>query len=130
MKPFLKQVVTLITALGVCGLATAETRVDEVWTCDVNDGKSMEDVRSANSKWVKFTNANVSGGGITSHIVTAMIGNVKKGRFLYVDSFPNLSSWTAAKSALEDNDQGKAIEAELNAAANCSENRLYSAEQS
>lgn len=90
----------------------------------------MDEVRSANSKWVKFVSANVEGGDIMSHIVTSIVGNAKQGHFLYVDSFPSLTSWSNAQSVLEKNAEGEAIEAELDEVADCSENRLYSAEQS
>lgn len=116
--------------MGIRVASGADPRVDEVWTCKVNAGKSMDDVRAANSKWVKYINAHVKGGDISSSVVTPIVGKVEQGTFLYVDSFPNLESWTAAKPALDKTDEGKAIDAELNAAAACSENRLYSSEAS
>lgn len=90
----------------------------------------MDDVRAANSKWVKFMNANVAGGEIGSSIVTTVVGNATSGHFLYVDTFPNLASWSVAKKATEGNDEGEAIDAELEEVADCSDNRLYSAEES
>ncbi len=90
----------------------------------------MDDVRAANSKWVKFMNANVEGGEIGSSIVTTVVGNATSGYFLYVDTFPSLESWSTAKSATEGNDEGEAIDAELGEVADCSENRLYSSEES
>ena len=90
----------------------------------------MDDVRAANLRWVKFINANVDGGGITSHIITSVVGNASTGSFGYVDSFPSLESWTAAKSATEGNEEGVAIDEALGEAAECSENRLYEAEES
>lgn len=90
----------------------------------------MDDVRAANSKWVKFMNANVDGGGITSHVITSVVGNASTGNFDFVDSFPTLASWAAAKSATEGNKEGEAIDAALGEAADCSENRLYEAEES
>ena len=90
----------------------------------------MDDVRAANSKWVKFMNANVEGGEIGSSIVTTVVGNATDGHFLYVDTFPNLEAWATAKKATEGNDEGEAIDAELAEVADCSENRLYSAEES
>ncbi len=130
MKSILEKLLTLIAVLGMCATAIADPRIEEVWTCDISDGKTMDDVRAANSKWVVFINANVGGGDITSHIVTAIVGNTKTGHFLYLDSFPSLASWSVAKSALDGNEEGEAIDAELNEAASCPENRLYSSEES
>ena len=89
----------------------------------------MDDVRAANSRWVKFMNANVDR-GITSHIITNVVGNASTGSFGYVDSFPTLESWSEAKSATEGNKEGEAIDEALGEAAECSENRLYEAEES
>ncbi len=129
MKLILIKSIALIAMLGIWATASADTSYREVWTCKINEGKTMDDVRAANSKWVKFMNANVDG-GITSHIVTSIVGNATPGNFVYVDSLPSLEVWTATKSALEGNEEGEAIEAELNEAAVCSENRLLEAEES
>jgi hypothetical protein len=130
MKSILVQMITLIAMLGIWATASADTSFREVWTCNVNEGKTIDDVRAANSRWVKFINANVDGGGITSHIITSVVGNASTGSFGYVDSFPSLESWTAAKSATDGNEEGEAIDEALGEAAECSENRLYEAEES
>jgi hypothetical protein len=130
MKSNLLQLITLSLALSFCAAATADTSINEVFTCQLEEGKTMDDVRAANSKWVKFMNANVKGGEIGSSIVTSVVGNAASGHFLYVDSFPNLESWSVAKKATEGDDEGEAIDAELGEVADCSDNRLYSAEES
>lgn len=129
MKLNLARAFTVIMLLATCAAANAD-RIEEVWICKVNDGKSMDDVNAANSKWVKFVNANVKGGDIASSVVTPVVGDIATGTFIYVDSFPSLESWAASRPALEMNDEGKAIDAELNAAATCSENQLYSSKKS
>lgn len=130
MKSVLIRVLTLIAAVGIAVSASADSRINEVWTCSVADDKDMDDVRAANSKWVQFINSSVEGGGITSHIITSVVGNQSPGNFGYVDSFPTLESWTAAKSATEGNEEGEAIDADLGEVADCSKNSLYEAEES
>lgn len=130
MKLILIKSTTLIAMLGIWATASADSSYREVWTCKLNEGKTMDDVRTANSKWVKFINANVDGGGITSHIITGVVGNTAPGKFGYVDSFPSLESWAAAKSATEGNEEGQAIDAELGEVADCTENMLIEAEES
>ena len=90
----------------------------------------MDDVRAANSNWVKFMNANVDGGGMGSNIVTSRVGNAERGHFKYVDSFPSLESWAEADSATDGSKEGEAIDAALQDAASWSENRLYEVEAS
>jgi hypothetical protein len=130
VKSNLLQLITLTAALGFCATATADTTINEVFTCQLKEGKTMDDVRAANSKWVKFMNANVAGGNIGSSIATNVVGNATSGYFLYVDTFPSLESWSTAKSATEGDDEGEAIDAELGEVADCSDNRLYSSEES
>ncbi len=130
MKLSLAKSIALTGLLAIGVMAIADSSYREVWSCNVKEGKSMDDVRAANSRWVKFINANVDGGGITSHIVTSVVGNATEGKFTYVDSFPTLESWAAAKSATEGNEEGEAIDEALGEAAECSENRLLEAEES
>jgi hypothetical protein len=104
-----------------------EERIVEVWTCTLNEGQTQEDVQTSNSRWVAFMNAQVEGGDIRSYVLTSIVGNT--GEFLYVDSFPNMPAWSAAKAATE-TDEGQAIEAELNEDATCSSNTLHQSTQS
>ena len=101
-----------------------------VHTCKINEGKTMDDVRVANSKWVVFMNKNVTGGGITSHITTIVVGDSTPRKFGYVDSLPSLESWTATIAMAESTAEGMAIDEELQESATCTENQLHKAEES
>ena len=129
MKSILVKTMALITMLGIWATANADD-YRMVSTCKLKEGKTMDDIRVANSKWVVFMNENVEGGGITSHITTSIVGDPTPGKFGYVDSFPSLESWTATVAAIESIAEGVAIDEELNEAADCTENRLYKAEES
>ncbi len=118
--PLLGAFVTLVT-LFLSGIATADS-IAETWTCEVKEGKSIEDVQATNSKWLKWINAHVEGGGITSSIGTAVVGNIET--FIFVDTYPNLATWAAAKDVL-DSDEGDEIEDLFEDVSECSENRLW-----
>jgi hypothetical protein len=92
----------------------------------IEDGKTIDDVQAANGKWLKYINENVEGGDIRSYVLTPIVG--KQGVFTYVDSYPNLASWTAGQ-ALE-GDEMTAINDELNEVATCSKNTLHRSEPS
>lgn len=130
MKMILSNVTLTCAAIGICGFAYADTTIDEIFTCQLNEGKTMNDVREVNRRWVKFMNANVEGGNISGNIVTTIVGDLTPGRFLFVDSFPSLESWTAAKSATTGNAEGEAIDAAFGAITTCTESGLYSSESS
>ena len=119
-----------IAVLFVWATANAqetEERIVEVWTCTLNDGETQEDVQTSNARWVAFMNAQVAGGDIRSYVLTPIVGNA--GEFLYVDSFPDMEAWAAAKEATQ-TDEGQAIEAELNEDATCTANTLHRSAES
>ena len=90
----------------------------------------MDDVRVANSAWVVFVNANVEGGNISSTILTPIVGDIQAGRFIYADDYPSIESWSAARDAIDNTEEGKAIGAALDAAGTCPNNSLHTAEDS
>ncbi len=98
MKKLLSGAFVAVVTLCLSGIATADS-IAETWTCEVKEGKSIEDVQATNSKWLKWNNAHVEGGGITSSIGTTVVGNNEI--FIFVDTYPNLATWAAAKDALD-----------------------------
>ncbi len=119
-------VTTLSAAMAFCATATANTHIEEVWDCTVLEGSTMTQVNAINANWVKYVNKNVKGGGINSRSVTPLVGDM--GTFIFVDSFPNLSSWADAKEAMKSS-EGQKIEAELEGVSKCTSNRLYTSTQ-
>ena len=67
----------------------------------------------------------MDGGGITSSVGTTIVGNNKV--FIFVDSYPNLATWAAAKNAL-DSDVGQEVEGLFGDVSECSDNRLWKVE--
>lgn len=127
MKTSIAKILTLVFMLGIWGTAAADT-VRVVWICSVNDGKTMDDVRAANSAWVKYMHENVDD-GISSTILTPIIGNTSAGRFIYADDFPNMTVWNESREA-EESDEGGAIMQALGEAAACDSSTMHSAEES
>ena len=110
-----------VAGLGISGLATADS-FSSVYTCKLKDDVEMEDVQKANSKWLKFVNANVAGGGITSSVGTAVVGNFEN--FIFVDTFPSLAAWAATQELL-DSDAGDEIDGLFEDLSDCSKNSLW-----
>ena len=110
-----------VLAMGVSGLASADSFAN-VYTCKLKDDVEMEAVQAANSKWLKFVNANVEGGGITSSIGTAVVGDNEV--FIFIDTYPSLSSW-AATAELLDSDAADEIDGIFEDLNECSKNSLW-----
>ncbi len=128
MKAQLVKILSVFLVLCIWGTAVADSTVRVVWTCSVQDGKTMDDVRASNSAWVRFMHANVDD-AISSAILTPVIGNVEAGRFIFADDFPSYDVWNQAREAIE-TDEGQAIDAAINEATTCDNSSLYSAEES
>jgi hypothetical protein len=125
MKSYLaKMIVPLCIVL--CATAHAEERVVEVWTCTMNEGHSLDEVKSENANWLEFVNRTVDGGGIISYVVSPLVGT--QGQFMYVDSLPSMDAWIAMKAALS-TEEGVAIEAALAEVASCDSNSLHISEE-
>jgi len=129
MQSILLKTMALSVILGTCVASNADD-YRMVITCAINEGKTMDDVRAANSKWVAFMNENVEGGGITSHITTVVVGDLTNGKFGYVDTYPSLESWTATRTLTESTAEGIAIDEELQESASCTASQLQKAEES
>jgi hypothetical protein len=128
MKSLMKGALVCLVSTITAGMAFAEDRVVVIWECDINDGKTLEDVKSDNGKWVRYVNKAAGGGDIRSFVTTTIIGN-NTADFMYLDSYPNLEAWTATQKALEEG-EGVAIEQALEADASCTSSSLLNAEES
>lgn len=104
----------------------AESRVVEVWQCELKDGKTAAEVQAANRKWLEFVNSKVKGGGVQGYMMTAVVGHFDG--FVFADSYPSMDAWVATKAALK-TPEGVATEEALNALAECSSNALYNSEE-
>jgi hypothetical protein len=83
---------------------------------------TIANAQAINAKWLAFMKANVSE-DITSVAAIVLVG--KSDEFRYVDTYPDLATWAAAKAALE-TDEGKAVQGGFEGVIECDENKLYS----
>lgn len=121
MKKLLSVTSVALVSLCLSGIATADS-IAETFTCKVEEGQKIEDVQAKNSIWLKWINEHVDGGGITSAVGTAVVGN--SDTFIFVDTYPDLATWAAAKDAL-DSAAAEELEELFDDVSDCSENRLW-----
>lgn len=128
MKTLSTTVLLSFFLISTTGFSMPDDRIVEVWECTMKEGKTMEAIHAANTKWVAFMNANVEG-GVRSYVMAPKVGEREERGFMFVDSFPSLQAWAAADAAIE-SEEGKAIQAEINALVDCSKNALYTSKES
>jgi len=105
------------------GLADAgDVRIVEMWQCELKEGQKMEDVKANNTKWLALTRKEAASDDVRSYALSTVVGDLTK--FVFVDTFPDMAAWSAAKSAAE-SDEGKAIEAAFENLMECTKNRLF-----
>ena len=105
------------------GLADAgDVRIIEMWQCELKEGQKMEDVKANNTKWLAMTRKAAASDDVRSYALSTVVGDLTK--FVFVDTFPDMAAWSAAKSA-EKSDAGDAIEAAFEELMECTKNRLY-----
>ena len=116
------------TFLGVSPAhADGHERIAEIWSCKLNEGKTIEEVKALNSDWVKLNNQDVEG-EIRSYVLTSLVGGSES--FHFVDSFPSLEAWAATKERMDSTEEGQALDAEFEKLAKCSKNSLHRSERS
>lgn len=120
MSKIIYRTIVTLTALGLSSIAAADT-FSEVWTCTLEDEKTVEDVQAANSKWLAYVHENISE-DITSSVIVAVVGHIEG--FLFVDTYPDLATWSNTKTRL-DSDEADEIDNLFEGISTCSENSLY-----
>ncbi|NQV87352.1 MAG: hypothetical protein HQ492_09790 [Woeseiaceae bacterium] len=95
--------------------------VSEVFTCELQEGKTLEDAQAVNKNWLAWMRANVNK-EVSSMAATSVVGDSDS--FLYVDTYPDLATWAAGKAKLE-TDEGEAVESGFADVMECNSNRLW-----
>jgi len=120
MKKLLLGVFTSVALLCLSAGAWAD-KISELFECELEKGATIADAQAINVKWLAFMRANVSE-DISSVAATVVVGDFDE--FLYVDTYPDLATWAAAKTALE-TDEGQALETSFGDVMECDESTLY-----
>ena len=117
----LKSAVLVGVALFLSTVASADS-VIESWQCELKDDAKFEDVQAINSKWLKWVNDHTDGGKISSSLGKPVVGSL--GKFLFIDTYPDLATWAAAKKVL-DSDAAEEVDEMFADVMECKENRLW-----
>jgi len=91
------------------------------YNCELKEGKTQEELHAVNSKWLKWVRTNVNE-NITSEVGTAIIG--KQDMFLFVDTYPDLNTWSATQTAL-DSDAAAELKNIFDEVSECTESKLW-----
>ena len=119
MKKFVFSII-FFAAPGLC--FADDTRILEIYQCKLKDGKTMEEVQANNVRWLANTRKNAGNDTINSYALEPQVGDLD--HFVFIDSYPDLTTWAAAESA-DETDESKAINDAFEELMDCEKNRLY-----
>ena len=111
---------------GLCLAAAGDTRILETYQCELKEGKTAEEVRANNERWLANTRKAAGSDDVHSYHLEPKVGDLTT--FVFIDSYPDMATWAAAESA-GDSEESKAIEATFQELAECTRNRLWEATQ-
>jgi hypothetical protein len=103
-----------------------DTRVVEIWNCELKDGKKMDDLKANNTKWLARARQVAGNDDVNSYAMSPIVGD--QTGFTFVDTYPDMAVWSAVKSA-ESTPEGDAIDAAFEELMECKENRLLKSTQ-
>jgi len=112
-------VALLLISLSV----SADTRVNQVWTCTLNEGHAIEDLNAVHGKWIAWANKQSYGGDIEGAVAQSAVSSAFV--VIIIDSYPDMATLAADWEAYGNTEEGQALEAEYDEVSTCTSNALY-----
>ena len=126
-KSTIRRTVSAISLFFVACLAQADPRIEVVWSCTLNEGKTLEDLHEVNGNWLKWKKEKGLD-EITSHVANRLLGG-DLSDVLLIDSYPDWETY-AELVAKYDSPDGEAMDAAYNEVATCNANTVWAVEES
>ena len=117
------QVLTGTMLLAFAGAASANPVID-VWTCSLQEGKTIEDVEAAGKMWVEVVRRITGNNEISSSMAVSIVGDATT--FKWFDTYPSHEVYAAAQTAMSNSEEYEPVGEALDAATTCTGNQLYS----
>lgn len=116
----------IIALLGFSNAVNADSRVVQVWNCELKDGKSVEDAKAIHGKWKAWANSQPYGAKISARVATPLVSsNVGAGTLLMIDVYPSIEAYAADASAIDGTKEGQSLLAQFREVLDCHSNALY-----
>ncbi len=122
----MKKIITASLTASVMFLFTAPAYADsilQIWSCEINDGKTGDDVVAASSVWLKAAKSNEGGENIEAFVEFPFVGDAGDDDFYFVLSVADTKIWGVFNHDYPDSPAGEADEV-WGEVATCSESTL------
>ena len=117
-------VALLITSLSLAD----EPRVNQIWTCTLNEGRTIEDLNAVHGKWIAWANKQSYGGDIQDAVAQSIVAS--EFVVIIIDSYPDMATLAADWEAYGNSKESQALDAEYDEVSTCTSNALYSVTKS
>jgi len=118
----------LLSALFMGSFSLANAAAVQVWKCELNDGKTFDDLQPLSSAWLAATKSMEGGEGIEAYHEYPVVTDVGNGAFLFVVITPDFDAWGKLTQAYPGSASEKADEA-WGEVATCKGNFLWASEK-
>jgi len=123
----------LITVLAMCCAApfaandVVANDFDQVWTCELNSGKSLDEARAVAAEWLKAARSMEHGETLQAYIHYPIIVNDSGSRFHFVVRATSLAEWGAFYDRYDDGTPVAAADVKFAEVASCSGSTMWEA---
>jgi hypothetical protein len=118
----------LLFAIFMGSFSLANAKSIEVWNCNLNDGKTFDDLQVASSAWLAATKSMEGAEGIEAFHEYPVVTNAGDGGFNFVVISPDLEIWGKLAKAYPGSASQKADEV-WGEVATCKGNSLWFSEK-
>lgn len=123
MKYAMLRSITIAIMLLLALPAYADSVV-QVWNCELNDGKTAEELEAVSQGWLKAAKGQKGGEGLEVYLNYAVGAGEDTEGFLFVLVAPSFTDWGAFEDGYEDSPAAEA-DAAFNDVASCSTPSLW-----
>jgi hypothetical protein len=118
----------LIAALFAGSFSLANADVVEIWQCQLRDGKTVDDLRTASSAWMKAVKSMEGGAEVQAYHNFSVVAYDGENDFNFISITPDLAVWGKLANAYPGSAAQKADEA-WGEVAECKGNSLWNSEK-
>ena len=115
----------LAVAVAAVAFPVAANEFDQVWSCELNAGKSLADARAVSRAWLAAARSMEHGEGLQVFIHYPIILNPSENRFDFIVRAPSLAAWGAFYDSYEDGTAVADADAKFAGVARCSGSTMW-----
>jgi hypothetical protein len=120
----LSSVLSLVALLALAAPARAND-FDQVWSCEIRPGKTLEEVRKVSAAWLAAAKTMANGDRLQVYIRYPIVIQPSAERFDFVVRAPSLQAWGAFYDGYHADSPVAGVDTEFAEIANCSGSALW-----